>query len=174
MKANRFRIFAYSAFIGIVLMASIGTNLHAQTTGTIKLRKAISYDTLPIVLNETDEVLRNPKNDWRPRYPGGNDSLKAFFYENMVFPMPAIKNGTSGYVQCKIGINRYGNVESVFLVDSLGNGCEAEARRLISLTKWMPAQYSGVATRQTIVVGVPFFLDELNAFWEEKISEPTE
>ena len=143
-------------FISVLFLLPLAAEAQNAKSGVIVVRKRKPARNLPNETVRTKEFDKNPKNDYRPRFPGGNDSMDKFFLEFMIYPPEAIKNAITGRVDLALIIDRYGNVESATVSRSLGYGCDQEAIRLAKLMKWMPAMYSTVATRKGINISVPF------------------
>jgi TonB family protein len=148
-------------FVSVLFLMPLAATAQNAKSGVIVVRKPKVNKNLPHETVNTKEFDKNPKSDYRPRFPGGLDSMEKFFQEFMIYPPEAIKNAITGRVGLALVIDRYGNVESVKVSGSLGYGCDEEAVRLAKLMKWMPAMYSTVATRKGIYISVPFNYKEL-------------
>ncbi|QQS37758.1 MAG: energy transducer TonB [Ignavibacteriales bacterium] len=76
-----------------------------------------------------------PVYDVMPYPIGGIDSIQS----RLVYPILAVKNNIRGKVLVQAKIDSLGNVIDVNVVKGIGFGCDEEAVRLISETKFTPA-----------------------------------
>jgi|AntRauTorckE5430_2_1112549.scaffolds.fasta_scaffold06189_2 protein TonB len=78
----------------------------------------------------------------KAEFPGGEDSLQRFVYDNLVYPSLAKQNNAEGTVTVMFVINEIGEIQDVTVVTSLGQGLDQEAVRLIKKTSglWKPAK----------------------------------
>jgi protein TonB len=74
-------------------------------------------------------------------YPGGQDSMYAFIYRNMVYPPIAKRNRIQGECIVDFQIDENGNVQNAKAVKNIGGGCGEEAVRLVQLLKFNPPGY---------------------------------
>lgn len=100
-------------------------------------------------------------NDNRsPVYSKGVDSLEYFIKNNLVYPENAKKEGISGIVTVGFTITKEGNIENVHRIKGIGQECDEEAVRVVSLMKgWKPAVQWGKAVDTEVVLPVSF-IDE--------------
>ena len=79
-----------------------------------------------------------------PSYPGGNEALKKFVGQNLIYPPEALQKGVQGTVRVKFEIDHKGNVSRPEIMDGLGYGCDEEARRIVSILKFEATKVSGL------------------------------
>lgn len=105
-----------------------------------------------------DDTHRNYKvtTQQKAEYPGGNEALYRFFYEEMKYPEAAKKERVEGDVQVSFYVMPDSSVSDVRALNDLGHGTKAEAERLIKSTKWVPAIQNGRSIKQQMVVPVLF------------------
>ena len=72
----------------------------------------------------------------KPVYPGGTSAYRKFIKENLKYPKEALKNKTEGTVFLKYTINHKGVVTETKVLRGIGDGCDEEAQRIISLLKF--------------------------------------
>ena len=72
----------------------------------------------------------------KPIYPGGTSAYRKFIADNLKYPAAAIKNKTEGTVHLKYSINHLGKVIDSKVVKGIGDGCDEEARRIVSLLEF--------------------------------------
>ena len=72
----------------------------------------------------------------KPVYPGGTAAYKKFIAENLKYPAAALKNKTEGTVQLQYTINHLGKVIDSKVIKGIGDGCDEEAKRIVSLLEF--------------------------------------
>ncbi len=79
-----------------------------------------------------------------PAFKGGMKALRAFVSQNMRYPKEALQNKVEGTVHLRYSIDRNGKTFNIKVVKGIGNGCNEEAQRIISLFKFeMPKNRAG-------------------------------
>lgn len=90
----------------------------------------------------------------------GFSDYRDYLKENLQYPEEARENGTEGRVRLKISISASGNIDEIEVLKSLGNGCDAEAIRLVKEgPKWQPAKKGDEKVPATRKITVRFKLD---------------
>lgn len=69
----------------------------------------------------------------RAYYEGGQDALKAFLKDQLVYPAIAVKNRIQGDVKLRFEVDFKGNVHRVKVIAGIGYGCDEEAVRIAKL-----------------------------------------
>ena len=69
-------------------------------------------------------------------YKGGNKAMGKFVSENLMYPKTALENKIHGTIHIKYDVNHRGKVFKVKLLNSLGYGCDEEAKRVIRLLQF--------------------------------------
>ncbi|MCF6361604.1 MAG: TonB family protein, partial [Cyclobacteriaceae bacterium] len=88
---------------------------------------------------------------------GGMASLKSYINQNLAYPQEAIDNNIKGTVVLEVSINTDGSIAHITVSKGLGNGCDAEAMRLISTgPKWIPKVENGKAVKSSRQVKIKF------------------
>lgn len=72
----------------------------------------------------------------KPVYPGGNSAYRKFIKENLKYPKKALENKTEGVVFLKYSIDHKGKVVDAKVLKGIGDGCDEEAKRIVSLLKF--------------------------------------
>lgn len=128
------------AFMMICLVAFCSLSLVAQNDKP----KANPYD-VNVSTNQQDAT-----------YPGGQDSLMAFIWKNIVYPEAANKVDISGQVQISFDVNFDGSLINFSKLSKIGYGLEDELIRVVKMTpKWIPAQVNGMKIRQQYLLTFP-------------------
>jgi protein TonB len=71
-----------------------------------------------------------------PEYPGGPKELTKFIYANLKYPEAALKAGVEGTVLVEYDIDFQGKVTDTRVLQSLGQGCDEEACRVVRMLKF--------------------------------------
>lgn len=125
-------------------------------------------ESLAEVVQSTQSIARASKKSGRtqsailkeqkePTPIGGMSGLKAYINQNLKYPQAAIDNNIKGTVVLEVNINTDGSINNITVIKGLGNGCDAEAMRLISTgPKWIPKVVNGKAEQSNRQVKIKF------------------
>ena len=69
-------------------------------------------------------------------YKGGSKALTEFVLKNLNYPQEAWDNQIEGTVHARYDINHRGKVTKIKILNSIGYGCDEEAKRLIRLLEF--------------------------------------
>ncbi|WP_020606708.1 energy transducer TonB [Spirosoma spitsbergense] len=84
----------------------------------------------------------------QPEFPGGLVALGNYMQQHVKYPLEAQKAGIKDRVYVNFIVERDGSLTDIQLLNSLGYGCDEEARRVIrAMPKWKPGKQSGRAVR---------------------------
>ncbi|MFM2048016.1 MAG: hypothetical protein RI955_562 [Bacteroidota bacterium] len=94
---------------------------------------------LPIKFS-LDNDNKNLQSD-KPQFPGGEESMKLFIKNNLIYPEKAKKKKIEGVCMIKILVSKDGMISNPEITNSLGKAFDNEALRVFNLMpkKWMPA-----------------------------------
>lgn len=135
LKSNLMKILLFSI---LVVLGSV--NLVAQNDKA----KANPYD-INVSTNQQDAT-----------FPGGQDSLMNFIWNNIVYPEAAKAANVSGEVQISFDVNFDGTLINFSKLSDIGYGLEDELIRVMKLTpKWIPAQVNKMKFRQQYLLTFP-------------------
>lgn len=102
------------------------TNSEKTTT---KLRSAFLEDNVDILYQR------------RVDYAGGPKAIQETVAERLTYPALAREYNREGTVILRLLVNTRGQITETKVVQSVGLGCDEEAKRAVSLlTDWIPAQ----------------------------------
>lgn len=77
----------------------------------------------------------------RVDYAGGRPAIQEAVGEHLTYPPLAREYNREGTVILRLRINTRGQITDTKVVQSVGLGCDEEAKRVVSLlTDWIPAQ----------------------------------
>lgn len=109
-----------------------------------------------------DKVLRDDAIvvvDEMPDYPGGDEALMRFIYDNIKYPEKAKADNIQGRVILRFVINKEGNVEDPTVLKGVHPLLDAEAIRVVSkLSGWQPGVNAGKPVSVYYTLPVTFSL----------------
>ncbi len=88
----------------------------------------------------------------------GYDGLYKFLSKEIKYPKPAIRNNAYGKVFVEFIINKKGEPSNLRVTKGIGYGCDEEALRVISLTKWEAGKQRGIPVNVRMTLPVQFTL----------------
>ena len=87
------------------------------------------------------------------------ENMAKFFQDHLNYPRVAKENGTKGVVYVTFVVEMDGSITDVKLLKGIGDGCEQEAMRVVSLfPKWIPGMSNGKVLRVQCNLPVSFVL----------------
>jgi TonB family protein len=91
-----------------------------------------------------------------PQFPGGEESMKLFIKNNLIYPEKAKKKKMEGVCLIKVQVSKDGIISNPEIVQSLGKAFDKEALKVLNLMpkKWMPAYMDG--KQKDSFVTIPF------------------
>jgi TonB family protein len=143
-------------------------NLFANNTGF-----EISYDDLGnIILSKKEEVAAKLNNEEEqifmiaenmPEFPGGEESLRKFITNSVVYPEIAINNGIQGKVYVTFVVTKNGSIANAKIARGVDPALDKEALRVVnSLPKWKPGKQRGQDVNVSYTVPINFMIDSDN------------
>lgn len=94
-----------------------------------------------------------------PSFPGGDSALLKYLFENIKYPMSALKAQKQGRVMVRFTVEKDGAISNVKVARSVTPSLDAEAVRAIkSMPKWSPGKQGGEFVRVKYNVPVTFKL----------------
>ena len=95
-----------------------------------------------------------------PTYPGGEEALYKYLYDNLQYPDVARDNNITGTVVIRFVVEKDGSITKAAIAREIGGGCGKEALRVVNgMPKWKPGKQSGKAVRTEFTLPVQFQLD---------------
>ena len=130
-------------------------------------KKAISGDyekaatieaTAPEFVSREDSIYTMV--DPMPGFPGGDEARIKFLVSNLKYPEKARKEGIEGRVFISFVIEKDGSISTIKLLRGIGNGCDKEAMRVVSIMpQWEPGKIDGNPVRVQFNMPFHFNLD---------------
>ena len=94
-----------------------------------------------------------------PTFPGGDEELRKFLFENLVYPAVERNIGTEGIVQVSFVVSRTGAITEVFAQKSPSRGLSAEAVRVVKkMPPWLPGKQNGKPVAVRFILPIEFKL----------------
>ena len=79
-----------------------------------------------------------------PSFPGGNEALFKFIYDNIEYPRDALENAVEGNVVVRFCVTYQGKIEQADVIRGIHPSLDAEAIRIINkLPTWNPGKQAG-------------------------------
>jgi protein TonB len=108
----------------------------------LEINVGVELDTAKLTGEITSKV--NTLMERMAFYPGGDDALMRYLSKNVHYPKDARFKGTQGRVVVSFVIDETGSVTDAKLVNDIGEGCGAEALRVVNaMPKWIPGRQNG-------------------------------
>lgn len=105
-----------------------------------------------------------------PIFTNDKISLSGFIAANLQYPEAAIKQNLGGVVKVGFIVEPHGKVSNLYIIESLGAGCNQETLRLVNMLKWMPGTFERKAVRTRMTLSIIFELDsEINGQFSPKV-----
>jgi TonB family protein len=103
----------------------------------------------------SDEIFTH--SDTPPSFPGGEEALRQFIREKLVYPAIALENRIEGQVTLSFVVEPNGQLSQLQIKRDIGANCGKEALRLASLMPaWQPGTIGGRAVRVLHALRVDF------------------
>ena len=95
------------------------------------------------------------------QFPGGLDSLKNYFQNNIKYPKKAIRKNIEGAVQIQFDICTDGTLCDYKVIKSVDKKLDEEALRVVkAMPNWKPAKQNGKAVKSRYKLPVTFILED--------------
>ena len=95
-----------------------------------------------------------------PSFPGGEEALYKYLYDNLQYPDMARDNNITGKVVIRFVVEKDGSITKAAIAREIGGGCGKEALRVVNgMPKWKPGKQSGKAVRTEFTLPVDFQLN---------------
>ncbi|PZX19488.1 protein TonB [Breznakibacter xylanolyticus] len=94
-----------------------------------------------------------------PQYPGGDQALKRYLAESVVYPVSARETGISGRVYVSFVVNKKGEVVNVTVARGVHPSLDREALRVVqSMPNWTPGEQLDKKVNVSYTVPINFVL----------------
>lgn len=94
-----------------------------------------------------------------PSFPGGQEAMDMYIYNELKYPAEAKEKGISGQVIVQFVVSKEGEIQKAKIARGIGGGCNEEALRIVnSMPKWNPAMHNGRNVAVTFTLPIKFAL----------------
>ena len=118
-------------------------------------RKFFIKSNLPQLQTDTSSTVF-VKVDKPARFIEGLDSLTRFLLAQLEYPTMAKQQNIEGTVRLAFIVEIDGRISNVDVISPVSGGCNEEAIRVLSLTRWIPAVVNGKYVRSRMSFPVSF------------------
>jgi protein TonB len=96
----------------------------------------------------------------KPEYPGGDDAMRTFLGQNLVYPQHAKDISLQGKVYVTFVIDEFGHITNVDVPREIGGGLDEEAKRVVGMMpRWSPGRQGGHPVPVSFQLPIIFSLD---------------
>lgn len=95
-----------------------------------------------------------------PFFKSEHQKLTNFIRNNLQYPEVAVQQSIKGNVKIGFIVETSGKASHFRVIESLGGGCNEEAKRIIKLLRWKPGQIHDTAVRTRMSIDITFKLSE--------------
>lgn len=96
--------------------------------------------------------------EYNPQYIGGEEAMRSFIDEKMVYPASAIEEEKEGTVIIEFIVEKDSSLSNIKAVKSFDDDCAAEAVRIVKMMKWAAGKQRGKPVRVKCRIPVRFRL----------------
>jgi protein TonB len=93
-----------------------------------------------------------------PEPVNGYEGFYTMLGEHLKYPTRARRNHTQGKVFVEFVVNKEGAIENMKVLKGIGDGCDEEAMRVLSLSKWKAGKQRGKPVKVKLVQVISFYL----------------
>lgn len=160
------KTFILSCYI-ILCSSFCNHRIYAQENPKSITVKSIKKDSIDLIVREEKKKVKQIEGqvffvvEEMPQFPGGDEALKKFISDNIVYPQEAKDKGISGRVFVRFIINKYGKVERVTIARGVHYLLDSIALDVINkLPDWKPGKQRGKAVNVWHTAPINFEIDK--------------
>ncbi len=115
------------------------------------------------MINDTTFAIYNYQEVYpkpTPVFEKEKQNLTGFIRSNLQYPEVAVQKSIKGNVKIEFVVETSGKPSHFRIIESLGGGCNEEAKRIIKLLRWQPGQVNDKAVRTRMSMDITFSLSE--------------
>lgn len=132
-----------------ILVADPHLEMPSDPFAGFELPAEIPEDTTAFILVEE-----------KPEPVGGFNTFYKTLGENLRYPKKAIRYNTTGTVFVEFIVEKNGQPQRIRVIRGIGSGCDEEAMRVISLSRWNPGKQRGKPVRVKMMLPINFRLQD--------------
>ena len=112
------------------------------------------------VVEDVDENIVYDVVEQNPKFPGGDEALMKWLYENLKYTTICQEQGIQGRVITQFVVNKDGSIVDITIVRSPDPYMSKEAERVLKkMPKWQPGRQRGKAVRVKFTLPITFRLN---------------
>jgi len=105
-----------------------------------------------------------------PEFPGGEEAMLKYLYDNLQYPSVDMENGIKGKVIVRFMIEKDGSISEPFILQSVSKTIDAEAIRVVEgMPKFKPGLQDGKPVKVQYTLPLRFFFEEPRTVATENI-----
>ena len=126
----------------------------------LPIRFKLDSETTKTVEKPEDKIYKMVEE--MPEFPGGEDAMRAFVWNHLVYPEAALANKTEGFVVVDFIIHPDGSLSDVNVLRDIGDGCgDALKTAIEQMPNWTAGKEGGEAVKVQRNVPIEF---KVNAY----------
>lgn len=122
-------------------------HIEGNTRGSDETESAPSSQEIIAVADYPERKVRTKPSSYAeimPSFPGGERALYHYLANSLTYPPDALARKVKGKVYIRFVVNEDGSLSDFQVVRGIGNGCDAEALRVVSaMPAWVPGREGG-------------------------------
>ena len=149
------------SIIGILVVIGMGIiGVIVFITGW-GLHEIKNNDINPQYIERADTMLSPMINpEVMPSFPGGDEALRQFLTDNIIYPEEAINKGIEGRVVLQFVVETNGTISEINVVNSIDPLLDREAIRVVkSMPKWIPGMQDSCFVRACYTLAAVFRIE---------------
>jgi periplasmic protein TonB len=108
-----------------------------------------------------DKIFIDINVDQEPLFPGGEQALKKFLEDNLIYPGNSISDGEEGLVLVQFIVDESGNISEAKIIEKSFIDLNKEALRVVNkMPAWKPALLQGEPVKCLFEVPITFSLEK--------------
>jgi len=128
---------------------------------------SVSFDPGPDVATPlpAEPAITDDEREWilaevQPQPVGGFEAFYSVIGKELKYPRQARQMNVEGKVVVQFVVSKAGEPSDFLILKSLGAGCDEEAIRVLSKTKWEPGRQRGKPVKVRMAMAINFRLSE--------------
>ncbi len=118
-----------------------------------------NFDSLTISIADEPTVETFYVVEVMPAPVGGYKSFYEQLSNSIKYPRKAQRNQTQGKVFVEFIIDQLGSISDLKIAKGIGDGCDEEAMRVLSQTRWQPGKQRGIPVKVRMILPLTFKLN---------------
>jgi protein TonB len=110
-----------------------------------------------LITEQKDEVFLVGSVEQNPEFPGGQDAMMKWIYNELKYPVIAMEMGIGGRVTVSFVVGKDGSIRDITVMRGVDPSLDKEAVRVVSkMPKWMPGRQGGNAVSVKFMLPIVF------------------